>query len=356
MCDACGASATYSETISTDSGLKKRSITTSGCPNHYSVCTGKPGLAGCGGDGGEGTATEAKDQGKTIHVPAEPVLSSVGADDVECSVGEIATALNGVSIYSGAVDGGCTLLGVVDPSSEWIDFDMCSGHSAPNGDYHYHFPPSCLLAQAEATNPTGTGHSPQVGWAWDGFPIYGPLYTGGIALSHADLDECSGKHEELPAVDNFKYRYYMVGATSNLYALPSHPKPTEDAYPFVPKCFKGCKWADLQSGSCTGASGVTASYVATAHSGYTAQFAGYATSGSNYLGETYASSYLSDGVCSSSSSSPPSPSPLSPSPPSPSSPPRKTRPHPPGKRQLYEQELLRRLEQGVVNATRGSGL
>ena len=34
-CDKCGASASYSETIGTQSTLKKRTITTSGCPNHY---------------------------------------------------------------------------------------------------------------------------------------------------------------------------------------------------------------------------------------------------------------------------------------------------------------------------------
>ena len=44
-CDACGASATYLESISNNI----RTITTTGCPNHYSVCTGKQGITGCGG-------------------------------------------------------------------------------------------------------------------------------------------------------------------------------------------------------------------------------------------------------------------------------------------------------------------
>ena len=93
-------------------------------------------------------------------------------------------------------------------------------HTQPphEGDYHYHFPPSCLIKQADTANPTtqtAAGHSAQVGWAWDGFPIYGPLYSGGVAVT--GLDACSGKEEAIPDLDSFKYRYYFTGATSNLY-------------------------------------------------------------------------------------------------------------------------------------------
>ena len=55
-CDMCGASATYTETIP-DNGrtrcdvgicksgsIAKRNIVSNGCPNHYSVCTGKAGV------------------------------------------------------------------------------------------------------------------------------------------------------------------------------------------------------------------------------------------------------------------------------------------------------------------------
>lgn len=203
LCDACGASATYSEVISTESSLSKRTITSSGCPNHYSVCTGKSGVPGCGSVGEEGTATEAKDQSKTYEVPGEPVLASSNTD-IECDMGAIGIALNGVSIYGGSVDTSCTLLDVDDTTSEWTAFDMCSGHSEMTGDYHYHFPPSCLIAQALATSPYSNGHSPQVGWAQDGFPIYGPKYNSSKTITQADLDDCSGREEELPDIDNFK--------------------------------------------------------------------------------------------------------------------------------------------------------
>jgi len=114
-CDQCGASASYSEQIVSSSGILSRDITTNGCPNHYSICTGKEGLTGCGSVGEEGTASEALmnsadgDGSTTISVPAEPVFKS-SATDVECEMGAIAIALNGVGIFGGAVDTDCNLV------------------------------------------------------------------------------------------------------------------------------------------------------------------------------------------------------------------------------------------------------
>ena len=74
-CDPCGFSASYSEAVSFDaSGIAMRVITTSGCPNHYSYCTGKEGEAGCGGVGEEGSASQALQRAKQLAVPARPVL------------------------------------------------------------------------------------------------------------------------------------------------------------------------------------------------------------------------------------------------------------------------------------------
>jgi len=54
---------------------------------------------------------------------------------------------------------------------EGISFDSCKGHPAPGGVYHHHITPKCLYNQFDSTN-----HSPLLGFAWDGYPIYGP-YT-----------------------------------------------------------------------------------------------------------------------------------------------------------------------------------
>lgn len=51
---------------------------------------------------------------------------------------------------------------------EGISFDNCLGHPAPNGEYHHHVNPKCLYDDTDSTH-----HSPIIGYAFDGFPIYG---------------------------------------------------------------------------------------------------------------------------------------------------------------------------------------
>ena len=72
---------------------------------------------------------------------------------------------------------------------ELLTFDSCVGHQPGNGSYHYHADPLCLRAQLNdnlrilrtsrngsvyAELQTGRHHSPILGWAPDGYPIYGP--------------------------------------------------------------------------------------------------------------------------------------------------------------------------------------
>jgi uncharacterized protein (TIGR03437 family) len=67
--------------------------------------------------------------------------------------------------------------------------DACEGHQPGNGQYHYHANPICLRFEAgdnvELVRSKRTGgvyrekaapwrHSPILGWALDGYPIYGP--------------------------------------------------------------------------------------------------------------------------------------------------------------------------------------
>ena len=256
-CAADGSSASYSEMISTAQGVTKRTIVTNGCPNHESYCTGKPGPAPtCKDKGEQGSDTEAIQQDVNVDIPANPILkSSYTPGELDCSMGAIAYALNGIGFYSGAVgydaDGNCPQLDVADPEAEWISFDCCTGHSDYDAAYHYHFPPSCLLAQANKAAPISDGHSAQVGWAQDGFPIYGPLGPGGVEIrncgtsgAHATYcqDECGGYEGELPGVDNYKYRYYITGKVGDLNTLPSTPMPDSEElyYPYTIRCYRGC--------------------------------------------------------------------------------------------------------------------
>jgi len=282
-CAADGSSASYVETITTKSGVSVRTIASTGCPNHESYCTGKP---NCGGEGGQVDSTEAAEQSLSVEVSANPKLkNSYTAGELDCTMGTTDYALNGVGFYSGAVayvaGGPCPQLDVEDATAEWISFDCCSGHSTGGGGYHYHFPPSCLIAQANADAPTGTtvanGHSPQIGWAQDGFPIYGPLSAGGVQVQNcgtagADAtycqDECGGFEGELDGVDNYKYRYYITGKVGDLDSLPSYPKPDVEAlyFPYTIRCYRGAKLDEYNS--VAGTDGFTSAHVAEAHAGY----------------------------------------------------------------------------------------
>lgn len=76
---------------------------------------------------------------------------------------------------------------------ELLTFDSCVGHQPGGGSYHYHANPLCLRALLNDNVVTlrtsrnggtyveaasGWHHSPILGWAVDGYPIYGPYgYT-----------------------------------------------------------------------------------------------------------------------------------------------------------------------------------
>ena len=80
----------------------------------------RKGFGVCGAQGVEGTDTEATEQGKTLAIPASPVLiSGSGTVDKTCTLGPIMVfSLNGVPIFGGGVDSACTQVTYVD-ASEW---------------------------------------------------------------------------------------------------------------------------------------------------------------------------------------------------------------------------------------------
>ena len=73
-----------------------------------------------------------------------------------------------------------------DPQVE-LPLDQCFGHPDPFGRYHYHAPAFPCFAQGNRHGP-----SPLVGYALDGFGIYGPRGTDGRPVTNAQLDECHG--------------------------------------------------------------------------------------------------------------------------------------------------------------------
>eukprot|EP00457_Paulinella_chromatophora_P001406 gb/GEZN01001408.1/.p1 GENE.gb/GEZN01001408.1/~~gb/GEZN01001408.1/.p1 ORF type:complete len:928 (-),score=103.59 gb/GEZN01001408.1/:232-3015(-) len=130
----------------------------------------------------------------------------------------VGMAVNGVAIVHGGNDN--------KPET----MDDCMGHTDQFHSYHYHAPPTCLLASMNVSIPTdpawwtypnpqgywpsySPNPSPLIGWALDGFPLYGPYDWNGDLVTADRLDACHGLYLE------GVYRYYLT------------PFP-----PFVPPC------------------------------------------------------------------------------------------------------------------------
>lgn len=95
--------------------------------------------------------------------------------------------------------------------------DKCQGHPQRNGAYHYHNLSTC---QADA----GKQHSALIGYAFDGFGIFGHRGEGGTELGNADLDACHG-HAHAIDWDGARVELYHYHATWE--------------YPYTVGCFRG---------------------------------------------------------------------------------------------------------------------
>jgi len=276
-CAQDGSDYEYAEAVSGST----RTVTTNWCPNHYF-------------DNGKLNPNYAIAGSGTITMPANPMLeNSSSTVDVSGQGGGVGVLFDGAMIYS-PFAGTVALTGYSTSATalEGDTFDKCGEHSSSDtsAGYHTHIPPSCLLHQL---NESADSHSPQIGWAPDGFPVYGPRGPRDGAKiklcseqTNTDstycLDECSGLELELPSVDNFKYRYYITGedfldgnnaADPTSGSDPINPLPTEEYYPFTPLCYRGCcpngvtcsgTRATIPTCSNSATSGVTSSYTAEA--------------------------------------------------------------------------------------------
>ncbi|MBD2724020.1 YHYH protein [Hymenobacter armeniacus] len=78
---------------------------------------------------------------------------------------------NGVSIFNAKDAMSYNNAGVWNQNAivvEGPSFDSCLGHPAGNGEYHHHLNPRCLYNDRDSSR-----HSPIIGFAFDGYPIYG---------------------------------------------------------------------------------------------------------------------------------------------------------------------------------------
>ncbi|WP_415158223.1 YHYH protein [Maritalea sp.] len=151
-----------------------------------------------------------KAQNFSLELPAQPEVAS----SVSCvPMGMIGISLSGAAIFN-ALDA----RGDDAPAHEIQD--DCGGHPEREGMYHYHNASSCMVSQAE----TSDGHSGLVGYALDGFGIYGVEGANAKHLSNDDLDACHG-HTETVVWDDTEQDIYHYHLT--------------DEYPYTIGCFVG---------------------------------------------------------------------------------------------------------------------
>jgi hypothetical protein len=153
------------------------------------------------------------------HIIAQPVELTLPLDPQVAAVpscvpmGLIGVSTSGVALFN-AIDG----QGRDAPAHEVQD--RCDGHPEPRGLYHYHDLSRCLRDEAGRQHR----HSDLVGYALDGFGIFGLYGEAGAEVHDGDLDACHG-HTHLITWDGkprVMYHYHMTRE-----------------YPYSVGCFRG---------------------------------------------------------------------------------------------------------------------
>jgi hypothetical protein len=182
-----------------------RRITTNDLPNHptgvYPISPNDDAYAY------DRNPNSIKSQNIDLSLPAMP---SAAAQPSCLTMGAIGVMLTGSVVFD-ALDA---------PGRDAVAHeiqDACGGHPEVTGEYHYHNLTSCI-------DDAGNGHSALLGYAIDGYGLYGPRGESGKELTDADLDECHG-HTHAVTWD---------GQTVTLY----HYHFTAE-YPYSLSCFHG---------------------------------------------------------------------------------------------------------------------
>ncbi|WP_417256978.1 YHYH protein [Celeribacter halophilus] len=146
-------------------------------------------------------------------IPLEPVLG----DTPQTRDAALGVAVNGVPIFDYTGGGEMTQEDLYHYQTQHDTYqtqqlDACGGHAGRGDDYHYHMKPVCMIADMESA-----GDDAIIGWAFDGFPIYGDNNPDGTPIVEGMLDVCNGQTDE-----TFGYRYHT----------------SEDA-PYIVQCLMG---------------------------------------------------------------------------------------------------------------------
>jgi len=159
-----------------------------------------------------------QEQNSMFTIPLEPKKNSnalaMTANDSNgaLNMGPIGFAVNGV-VFFNPFDGN-----MQDAASL---MDRCCGHPNPGvNQYHYHKYPICVNTPFV---DKGEGHSPVIGFAFDGFPVYGPYESDGVMAKDLTTNPLNAFNAHYDAIRGWhyhatpgKYPYLLGGYIGSL--------------------------------------------------------------------------------------------------------------------------------------------
>lgn len=161
------------------------------------------------------TAVVVKDPTKAqtykFTIPSTPKYSSTVT---KTSLGSIGVMISGAVLYNpyegdNKTPAMANNFTITDSNGITASFvDKCAGHPIPmQGAYHYHGLSSCVTAKVDKTGKP----SHVIGFALDGFPIYGDRDLKGKQLTAKNLDQCNGINSATPEFPKGIYHYVLLG-------------------------------------------------------------------------------------------------------------------------------------------------
>ncbi len=148
-------------------------------------------------------------------IPLNPAIAASPTSVVD---GPLGVAINGLTIFNPCTQGGCTTGGDTKVLGQ---LDSCNGHAGRADDYHYHAAPTCMMAD----QPANYWDTHPLGWALDGFAIFGYRDADGTTATRDTI--CGGNTKTVPNAPA-GYSYHVT-----------------DASPYITSCLAGTPSPDL---------------------------------------------------------------------------------------------------------------
>ncbi|MDG1539385.1 MAG: YHYH protein [Candidatus Poseidonia sp.] len=241
-------------------------------------------------------AANADEQSESFTIALEPVNDTNGGHSstncpaangaYECAPdrGPVGVAVNGVPIFGPEEGPGGDAVALeflyFNEDRQPIDLGYCGAHNGPSG-VHYHYDAMCqfwddpngeTIVNYDYTDLDPTQHSPIIGWAFDGYPIYG-MYTwddnGQVTAKKSsyevertseggdqgyngiddwnyvsglgDLDQCNGRFGSTPEYPEGTYYYVSTPISASTKTVVDTDSQTVPmiGFPYFLLCYHG---------------------------------------------------------------------------------------------------------------------